>query len=674
MVYSSTDMSEPTSCRIPVRDAIFSELALREGKVPPEVIDKGRKVHEEMASFGIARTLSSILVERNLIDRATEKEIVKQAGAMGVPCAHCRQRVILAELNLEDHIKCGHCGNYSLVELDDAEGTPIERRLRSSPLEHVKGGRPGQEGKPVRPGLEKFPSRAGPVPVENGPGPEHRPAAESRPRSSLERRLPASASTAGPASPKRPEPAKPETPGDDPTLAEPKPSRGKAAPEKGAKEKVKPPKGADAASPPPTREARPVRPRISARKVVRLYRIESAIAEGPHGRLYRARPVPGKDDAPAAVLKAIAPDSQPDPETARSLRESLQAWKPIDPARPYSLEQEGGLSYIARPFIGPPLVPLAGLKLDGLTDRGVLLRSIAAALRSIHAAGKVHGNLKPSNIFLQPGAPGEVVLADPLLTMLLPREESARWQAFALAPAHCSPESIGGAPPSPASDIYSLGWIFYEVLAGAPPFAGLDPSEVLRVHRCGPCPELPASQEGWRELHLAMTALRREERPADGGEVLDRIDEILAGKKPSLRPVTPRQDTSASTGPMRLCRGFPWRNAIGPAALALVLAWVGFCLSIWSGASAAMGRNGELLDGIARETFEATAAKAAAEPASGGALWDAFLRSYPGSSFQAQAEAERQKYASSMPGHAAASGLHGAAAAAGGPARPPARR
>ena len=84
-------------------------------------------------------------------------------------------------------------------------------------------------------------------------------------------------------------------------------------------------------------------------------------------------------------------------------------------------------------------------------------RSLLGALRHVHAAGIIHGDLKPSNLLLR--APGEVVLAD---------FGSAGLTAGAGTPLYFAPEQFQGQPSSAATDIYAAGVILWEAATGRP--------------------------------------------------------------------------------------------------------------------------------------------------------------------------------------------------------------
>jgi predicted Ser/Thr protein kinase len=121
--------------------------------------------------------------------------------------------------------------------------------------------------------------------------------------------------------------------------------------------------------------------------------------------------------------------------------------------------------------------PLAELTADGPLpgDRAVeLVRKVAEAVAYAHSRGVVHRDLKPSNILID--ARGEPVVTDFGLALRAEAGDERLTQAGTPlgTPAYMSPEQIAGDPGAvgPATDVFSLGVILYELLAGRPPFRG----------------------------------------------------------------------------------------------------------------------------------------------------------------------------------------------------------
>ena len=118
-------------------------------------------------------------------------------------------------------------------------------------------------------------------------------------------------------------------------------------------------------------------------------------------------------------------------------------------------------------------------------------RQIAEALQVVHAAGIVHRDLKPSNLMLT--TDNRVVLIDfgSARAQLLAQDLS-RSDLMTGTPYYVCPEQIMGNDPDQRGDLYSLGIILFEMLAGSLPFRGNSLSEIFEGHRTAAVPLLAA--------------------------------------------------------------------------------------------------------------------------------------------------------------------------------------
>jgi serine/threonine protein kinase/tetratricopeptide (TPR) repeat protein len=173
---------------------------------------------------------------------------------------------------------------------------------------------------------------------------------------------------------------------------------------------------------------------------------------------------------------------------------------------------------------GPPAASLGDQPMPANPERlRPALRQLVHGLRALHAAGKLHRDVKPSNVLVTPE--GRVVLLDFGIAMELARGADESDGAIIGTPLYVSPERAAGKVPTPASDWYALGVMLYEALAGRPPFEGSSMDLLMgkaRQEVIAPSTWARGIPPDLEALCVALLQREPSQRP-EGAEILRRL-------------------------------------------------------------------------------------------------------------------------------------------------------
>ncbi|WP_136517654.1 MULTISPECIES: serine/threonine-protein kinase [Cellulomonas] len=200
-------------------------------------------------------------------------------------------------------------------------------------------------------------------------------------------------------------------------------------------------------------------------------------------------------------------------------------------------EQEGSAYLVMELVVGEPLSDL--LEREPVLDPRRLLPVLAQTARGLHAAheaGVVHRDVKPGNILL--ARSGKVKITDFGVSLAADQKTMTATGMVMGTAQYLSPEQAVGRPATPLSDLYSLGVVAYEALAGRRPFTGPTAVDIAVAHVNDPVPPLPTTVER-RLAALVLRLLSKEpsERPRSGEELAAMLDRLVPQTPPSGVPV-----------------------------------------------------------------------------------------------------------------------------------------
>jgi len=208
------------------------------------------------------------------------------------------------------------------------------------------------------------------------------------------------------------------------------------------------------------------------------------------------------------------------------------------------------------------------------------LRQIASALGYAHAQDLVHRDVKPANILFR--TDGAAVLSDFGIAKSLDDRTQFTQAGFALGtPNYMSPEQARGLEIDGRADLYALGVVFYEMLAGKLPYSGTDALSTALAHLTEPLPELPAHHGRYQHILAKLLAKNRDERFADAAELISALESLPSEDvaatiicSPAIRPqhaqqAQPQSPRYETPGTFRERKGRDFLLLVGAMATAL---------------------------------------------------------------------------------------------------------
>ena len=229
------------------------------------------------------------------------------------------------------------------------------------------------------------------------------------------------------------------------------------------------------------------------------YRLLATVAAGGMATVYKAQDTMLNR---LVAVKVLRDRYARDPQFVQRFREEAAAAANLNHPNIVTIYDVGNdvLSGQQRFYIVMELIEGEDLKQHQRTrpdrievdDSVRLMRQVCEGVAYAHRRGLVHCDLKPQNVMIATDGRAKVTdfgIARAFTTVLNPNErEDVVWGT----PQYYAPEQAAGAIPSPASDVYSLGVIVFELLAGRLPFTASDTATLARLHQTAAPPGLSA--------------------------------------------------------------------------------------------------------------------------------------------------------------------------------------
>lgn len=272
------------------------------------------------------------------------------------------------------------------------------------------------------------------------------------------------------------------------------------------------------------------------------YELHALIGEGAFGRVYR-----GHDrrlSRPVAV-KVIKPWWSQDPEWVRRFEREAQLLARVDHPGVVRIFDVGqaveGVYYVAELVEGESLAErLARGSLPPGQAREIT-QQLCLALAQAHSQGMVHRDVKPGNVLIS--ARGRVKVGDFGVALAADASTGGSSATIVGTPRYMAPEQAEGRRVTPASDVYSVGVVLYEMLAGSPPFSGGSPVELALRHVRETPPPLPAAiPAAVRSIVARALSKDPAARYADAGAMAEALASARVApdpRRPEIPPPSP---------------------------------------------------------------------------------------------------------------------------------------
>ncbi len=328
---------------------------------------------------------------------------------------------------------------------------------------------------------------------------------------------------------------------------------------------------------------------LIGRTVLERYRIEELVAMGGIASVFRATKLADGDEV---AIKVLHPETEGLPELVERFEHEAIAGKHIFHPNVVTVHEiaqlDDGSWFLVQDFV-------RGETLRALIDRGPveplraarLARHVAAGLTAAHDMGIVHRDIKPRNLMLVDGPEEKVQIVDfglakvPVESLAIVGDEGRRslTQAGVVfgTVAYIAPEAaLGMRNIDRRSDLYALGIILYELLAGRHPFTASDAAEMFKQQKNALPPPIRERSPGV-EVPEALEAVVQRLLEKDPDARYPQARALTVALDAAIQEMEARERGASGTAPPRappamVARG--GRSLVALAALVAASVWI----------------------------------------------------------------------------------------------------
>ncbi len=335
---------------------------------------------------------------------------------------------------------------------------------------------------------------------------------------------------------------------------------------------------------------------LSGRTLDGKYELQARLGQGGMGMVYRARRVQIGDEV---AVKVLHPHYSAAADVLVRFRREAQAAATLrhpNVVTIYDYSESDALAYLVMEFV--PGLSLGQLLKDGhrlpLARAVALMQCICAGVGAAHRRNIVHRDLKPDNIIVvPPSSEGETETVKVVDFGIAKLRDLAATQALTETgmiigtPFYMSPEQCRGEELDARSDVYSLGVMFYEMIAGMRPFTAPTPTGVIAKHLTQAPPPLHATLRIPPSIEAVLMRALAKDPQARPSNALVFAHELEVAWRQPVKPMPGRNHGSGVPSHVSQPRSHRVRNAVlvlvalfclvaggvGLLAFRFVLAW-----------------------------------------------------------------------------------------------------